>query len=1707
MAFDVFGLRDRVVGEYKDYLQSFIYILDQQIDKFVRDQLGMGRLWPEAVLQLNPAFQRGADLETLANRGTILPGTARFLGEKLRLYRHQELALERARERKHYVVSTGTGSGKSLTYLLPIVDDILRNNPHEHSVRAIVVYPMNALINSQLDSLKAYAERYGGDCPIRFARYTGQDRQEDKEKVLNDPPHILLTNYVMLEYMMLRPADRAILNLMTGKLRFLVADEIHVYRGRQGADVAMLMRRLRQSAGSKEIVCVGTSATIATEGGRAERQREIATAGSRLFGVTVDPESVIDETLQRVTQVPAPSGAELRAAVEMLCPGRDLVSLRKHPLAAWIEDTFGIREIDGHLVRQSPISYREGLKRLVKETGLPDEECDAALKAALEDGNNVTLEGENEPFFAFRLHQFLSSGNSVFATIEPPEKRVLTMEGRYAVQGGDGEPKRLLFPLAFCRECGQEYHMVAFSSGRDGESLGPRAPELNAADDESLGDFGYFAPEVDDLWQGGDNDLPDSWFNRRRNGERGKIKPDYAAHRPQRMWVAADGRISRIEVPGTVEGWFAPRPFAICLRCRSVYDLRPNAEFARLATLSQTGRSTATTILSGAIVAGLGHGGVEADSRKVLSFTDNRQDASFQAGHINDFSQVALLRSAVFRAVAADQRLALGDLGAKAFDALDLAPELFMKTPAEPGSSGWRRARGVLIELLEYRALTDLARAWRVAQPNLEQCGLVEIEYDGLSEIAADQKAWETDSVMSRAGVKQREHVLRVFLDHLRRSLAISAPILGEDQRRSLVTRAASDLREPWVFETEERLRGGIVAYLPSIEPGKNDDFGMKLGARSALNGFLKASRRSGLPDYLTTEQAEELVRSIVRALRGNILTVIQRHGEDQAVQINSAALKWTRGRDEAPGPDPVRCRHLHMRKKDLTYRPANDYFRRLYQERATTLAGLHAQPHTGAVANRKREEREDQFREGRLPVLCSSPTMELGIDIKDLYAVHMRNVPPTPANYAQRSGRAGRRGRPALIVAFASQGNSHDQYFFARKERMISGSVVRPRFDLANEELLRAHLHSVWMQGVGISLGRSMVDVLDHDRPQFPVKDEILRDLELTAEQKTRIGDAFKGVCDSVGEDLTRTSWYSDRWRQDVLDGAGAGFQAAFESWRELYQAAVAQRDVARKRADDPHADRKARDQARREEREAIRDIELLLNQSDGSGTESDFYTYRYLGSQGFIPGYNFPRLPVRALVRSGDDSEVIDRPRFLGLSEFGPNNIVYHEGQRHQVTGVVLGSGGFEARVVKAVVCNVCGYIHRDDEKKNSHCSYCRAELSGDNAKHLEKLFPLTVVRTAARERITSEEEERRREGYEETTQFRIPPGVARRHAVVRAPGRDDLPLIEVAAFIGAELWSINHKWRRSRLRDGFVIDPQTGMWIGEEGLEGRDPNEIATGVRPYVNDRRNIMFLRLPSNPPPDEAFLTTLAYALRRAIQVEYEVEEQEIQVELTGSGAHRRILLWEAAEGGIGIWERLINAPDGFAALARQALDICHLDRDTGAEKADWKDRCGPGCYDCLLSFSNQLEHRLIDRNLIKEYLLKLANSKLEPEKSGRSPLDQYAWLLERTDPASSFEREFLRILHEQGLALPDLAQHRPTPEVSVQVDFYYEREGAPGVCVFIDGPHHDDAARSANDNAVRDQLRNLGYRVISIGHDRPVIDQVKENADVFRSRS
>jgi hypothetical protein len=193
-------------------------------------------------------------------------------------------------------------------------------------------------------------------------------------------------------------------------------------------------------------------------------------------------------------------------------------------------------------------------------------------------------------------------------------------------------------------------------------------------------------------------------------------------------------------------------------------------------------------------------------------------------------------------------------------------------------------------------------------------------------------------------------------------------------------------------------------------------------------------------------------------------------------------------------------------------------------------------------------------------------------------------------------------------------------------------------------------------------------------------------------------------------------------------------------------------------------------------------------------------------------------------------------------------------------------------------------------------------------------------------------------------------------------------------------------------------------------------------------------------------------------------------------------------------------------PREFRKLAVRALEILYFNPASGQPLPDWDDRCTAACYDCLLSYSNQPDHRYLDRHKVGDFLFALSRSEIAPTIDGPSYNEQYRRLLGLVDPGSSFERAFLEYLYKNRLRLPDHAQHTPADGIAVQPDFYYERDGIPGVCIFVDGPPHDEPAQAEHDRTVREGLKDQGFRVVAIKSGRAIADQVSEHLDIFRRR-
>ena len=271
---DAFKFRDRVIEDYQQFARSFTDPRADDIRKFLDQAYDSGRYWPSPLIQVNPSYVPGENVEELAERGVLHAECATIFrfgkedggrGTPAQLYKHQQQAIDCCRKDESYVLTTGTGSGKSLSYFIPIFDAILRQKEQGDAggIKAVVIYPMNALANSQRDELEKFLSSYGTDSagrPVTYARYTGQEDQDERERVRKNPPDIILTNFMMLELLMTRQneLDRAVIQAARG-LKFLVLDELHTYRGRQGADVAMLVRRVRERL-NPDLLCIGTCA-------------------------------------------------------------------------------------------------------------------------------------------------------------------------------------------------------------------------------------------------------------------------------------------------------------------------------------------------------------------------------------------------------------------------------------------------------------------------------------------------------------------------------------------------------------------------------------------------------------------------------------------------------------------------------------------------------------------------------------------------------------------------------------------------------------------------------------------------------------------------------------------------------------------------------------------------------------------------------------------------------------------------------------------------------------------------------------------------------------------------------------------------------------------------------------------------------------------------------------------------------------------------------------------------------------------------------------------------------------------------------------------------------------------------------------------------------------------------------------------------------
>ena len=1432
-------------------------------------------------------------------------------------------------------------------------------------------------------------------------------------------------------------------------------------------------------------------------GGTIENQKQkVAEVASLIFGKRFSDNQIIQETLTRCFDYSngLPSKNIL---VECVNRGVDtegaLELLMNYPTAIWLENEIALKETEGILVRNKPCRFIDIVLKFEKYTNLPQDKCIKHINAIITWIANVNVKNNDShyTYLPFRLHQFVSQTGSVYTTLDRDDRRDITLEpSPFKIED---QKKKPLFPNVFSRTSGQSFICVRVN--HDTSKLEPREFRNLSDENEENIDDGYIILG-EDVWNPDEDldQLPESWLKINKKGEI-SVQKAYKNRIPQEIYFDEEGNHS-FEKPMKYSAWYMPAPLLFDPTSGTFFDAK-TSESTKLAKLGSEGRSSSTTILSLSLLQQLAHENLCYEDQKLLSFTDNRQDAALQSGHFNDFLDTVQLRAAIYIALLKAGKNAINykNLGDSIFNALDLDVLEYANTDIQPASWKLQKYQDTFKKYLVYRAFYDLKRGWRVNLPNLEQCALLEMDYEDIEHVSDSNELWDDLLVLNNLSKEEKQHFIYQILEYFRHSYALYSEtylvprIIDENHKEIL-----ENLKSPWKFEQNENIPKPSYIRSTTLHP-RTKLFTTSAGPNSRLGKYVRwyITQRISQSSFKSKDYIdfiEELFSKLEKAGFLKSKEAKNANGDKVYVyQLRLSSIIWKLGDKENVKPDIVKSRAY----KSISI-PPNKFFQELYQVDFSKIKTLRAGDHTGQLQNEDRLQREDEFRSGKLSALYCSPTMELGIDIRDLNIVHMRNAPPNPANYAQRSGRAGRSGQAALVFTFCSSYSPHDRHYFSNQSDIVAGAVSPPNIDLRNEELLKSHLNALYLSEIGLrELEDSIDSMVDSIIEAIPLSENIKLKLQINQKQRAKIVKTFKMAIKDMENCLEDVAWYNDLWIEHVIDSFIANFDNAINRWRNLFISAkqLLKNSTEKLASGLLISGSKEFRQENLNMRRATLQLELLRNSRSNNRANqiSEFYPYRYFASEGFLPGYNFTRLPLRTFVCIGDGGEFISRPRTIALREFGPQNIIYHKGRKYQIVQMI--SQDAENQINKAKVCLSSGYFLTGDSFNNETCPLTHVSLQDNSSKEfILNLLEMSETRSEETSRISCEEEERLSRGYDISTYFAIDGdiGTVKRAALKNA----DEKYINMTYIPAARIFYVNHRWR-SRQEEGFTVGLTSGIWYKKKALENRkSESEDVLNVKLFTSNTADALCLEPMSPLGLNRDGVITLQYALKRAIENIFQVESREIAVTVMGLSGIPNIFIYESSEGSLGVLSQFVQNPKIFNRVIEEAINVCRF------EDNDYKE---PASYDDLLSYYNQREHQIIDRWLIKDALekLKICSPEIITNPNFESYEKQYNELLKRIDPNSSTELDFMNYLYRNNLQLPDDAQVE-VDGLYVQPDFLYK----PNIWVFCDGTPHDKPEIKEDDKKKRQAIRNRGDEVIVYYYRDKLEDLVKSRPDIFR---
>lgn len=1588
---------DNLKQSFIDYIATSFDIADPYYAQKLREELEQdGFVAKGPYLDVSGSFKAGKSLTELMDEGVAskLFSQLEPIDEKDReiklerpLYLHQEQALRKANEGNNLVVTTGTGSGKTECFLIPIVNALLREQEQgtlaDSGVRAIIIYPMNALANDQIKRMRNLLRNYPD---ITFGLYNGNTKHTQKEALAEyrkihakddnftkeplenelisretmqqTPPHILITNYSMLEYMLLRPKDDKVFS--SAKLRYIVLDEAHIYKGTTGMETSMLMRRLRARLKvTDQVQYILTSATL---GGK-EANKSIVEFGQQLCGLNFKEENII----RSVDASPVIEERNIYPVAFFGDIANGLLSVKGAFTKYGIPDFAPNGNDDEKLYNfllHSDLYYRFREATRTPKT-ISAIHCDLGIsKQELIDFVAVCTRAEkgNANLIKARYHFFVRALEGAYITLNEPRQLYLRRQ-EHSKEG------QRVFEISVCQDCGRIaivgkdengfFQQVARKTERD-----PKECDFYLLWDSSIS--GEISSDDEDEVAGTDQAENLGKDDFVICPQCGRIDAKANLHfgpicSCENVKYVSLKRVSRTKEKniakcpacgyGTFRSFYLGADAATAVLCTDLFEQLPDREIVTVADVAQPEARP----LSGPF-AKIAFRPKEPETKKkekqFLCFSDSRSEAAFFANYLEKSYEEFLRRRGIWHVAKEMQAHGEYSLSVPAF--VDRLARVFEKEQSfRLWSPDGIRDADSLSETNRHNAwkalLNELFNGRRAT--SLSSMGLISFEYTRNDPCDNYDLPTFFEGTYNLSNTEARSLLELIILD------ACYTGALNAGEGMTL-----NDEEREYIFFTPQEKH--LILCKSSETVGRANLMGWAARAReNGKNAYYPSTRLQRL--CIATGMSEDDANQFLKDYWENVFG--QEKNAEYALNICDFRIRL----NADPAVHTYRCRkcgritvhnvknrcaimrcdgQLEEIKDPQTYFNVNHYMK-LYS--SDKMQPLQVKEHTAQLSRNRQTQYQQAFVDGKINALSCSTTFEMGVDVGGLETVCMRDIPPSPSNYVQRAGRAGRSSHSAAFVMTYAKLSSHDFTYYENPESIISGKISAPVFSLQNKKVIYRHIFAVALS----EFFAKYPEVYNRDNATVFLNGDGFEKLkDFLASPTKRLISLLKK---SVPLDMHQPMGIHDNSWVDELIGENGILSSAVER----YKRELAELEKAWKQSQRTNPERSSG---------LYRELKQLRCADDDGYSRS---LIDFLARNNILPKYGFPVDTVELQIagkRNGNSNEDLTLARDLqmAIAEYAPGSEVIADGKLYKSRYIRMESVqkrtaayGYYA---KCKTCDEYNFTRNLQVRTTGQeCISCGTKIPGKSwIKTIEPRLGFITDKADAKEAPMA-----RPERDYKTEDYYI--GDQDHDIIKRKVFSFDGAEVELQSTANDSLVVIGSAQHRVCPICGWTSDANGVLKNKHNTSRGYPCKYEGAGDSLYLSHvfKTDVVKLTFFTSDAADYKTMLSVMYALLEGLSRELEIERTDLKGCLhqqSWSGSSKllfSIIIYDAVAGGAGHVRRLVT-DDGaaFARVLKAAYSVVH------------NCSCEPSCYHCLRNYYNQKVHDHLDRHVAASFL-------------------------------------------------------------------------------------------------------------------------------------